>query len=284
MNKRILLITDTILIVVLVLLYAWKSGLLRQVYVAGATELRLMRRGSQPVRIRFDLKDGMNQIYIPAGEFTMGSVNAYLGRQGQAHKVYLDAYWIDQIEVTNAVFAKCVQSGKCEHPASYDNYFDDSKYSDYPVVYINWYAAKAFCEWDNGYLPTEAEWEKAARGTDQRSFPWGNIPPDNSLLNFNGTYQEPRSSYDYLIGISPYGLLNMAGNVREWVSDWFDPNYYSQSPYKNPQGPADGSTKSLRGGAYWDDIKLVQTFYRESHDPASAGQNRGFRCAYDAGH
>jgi len=282
-KTALLLILDIILFDALVLLYTWRSGFLHQAYVACVTELRLVRRGNQPVLIRFDLKNGMNRVYIPAGEFSMGSVNAYRGKQGQVHKVYLDGFWIGQTDVTNSMFALCFQAGKCSRPAHYDNYFYDPKYADYPVVYINWYQAEDFCEWDNGRLPTEAEWEKAARGTDQRPYPWGNLPPDKSLLNFNGLYQEPRSSYDYLTGISPYGLLNMSGNVRQWVSDWFDPNYYSISPYKDPQGPLDGVNKSLRGSSYADDSQQAQTFYRQNHDPASAGADRGFRCAYNAG-
>ena len=279
--KRILLILVSALIVGLIILYAWMPGLLRQVYLAAATELLLVKHGDNLVQIRFDLSDHMNQVYIPAGEFTMGADTKFIGYK--AHKVYLDAYWIDQVDVTNSMYAFCVKAGNCGHPARYNNYFDDPKYADYPVVYITWYAAETFCEWKGGSLPTEAQWEKAARGLDGRLYPWGTSAPDTSLLNYNGDHEDIVSAYDYLIAISPYGLLQMSGNVRQWVADWYQRNYYSISPYKNPQGPDSGVNKSLRGGAYWDNSQEVVSFYRAYHDPTSAGQDRGFRCTFDVG-
>jgi formylglycine-generating enzyme required for sulfatase activity len=197
------------------------------------------------------------------------------------HAVYLDAYWINQFEVTNAMFALCFQAGKCRHTAHYDTYLDDPAYADYPVHFVNWYDAEAFCTWEGGRLPTEAEWEKAARGVNGLRYPWGNTKPDNSLLNFNGYYQAPRPAYEYLTGISPYGILNMGGNVQEWVADWYSRDYYSNSPYKNPTGPTSGELKVLRGGGYWDSATQVQTFYRFKHDPASAGEHRGIRCVQE---
>ena len=274
--KKILLITISVLIVGLVVLYAWVSGLLRQFYLAAATEALLVKHGDHLVRIRFNLNDHMNQIYIPAGEFTMGSGTK--DKEILAHKVYLDAYWMDQTDVTNAMYAICVKAGTCSHPAHYDHYFDDSKYADYPVVYVTWYAAQTFCTWEGGTLPTEAQWEKAARGWDDRPYPWGTSAPDITLLNYNGDHGDIVSAYDYLIALSPYGLLQMSGNVRQWMSDWYQRTYYTVSPYKNPQGPSTGEYKSLRGGAFDDDFQEVETTYRVYHEPTSAGQERGFRC------
>jgi formylglycine-generating enzyme required for sulfatase activity len=279
--KRILLTTAGILIIGLVVLYVWVSGLLRQSYIATATELLLIKHGDHLVQIRFDLKDHMNQVYIPAGEFMMGSGTSYV--ETVAHKVYLDAYWLDQTDVTNSMYALCVKADKCTRPAHYNHYFDDPKYADYPIVYVTWYAAQDFCTWEGGTLPTEAEWEKAARGWDDRPYPWGTDSPSDSLLNYNGSHNDIVSAYDYLQAISPYGLLQMSGNVRQWMSDWYKRNYYSISPYKDPQGPSTGTYKSLRGGAFNDNSQEVGTFYRADHDPTSAGQERGFRCAFDAG-
>ena len=199
-----------------------------------------------------------------------------------SHKVYLDAYWMDQTDVTNAMYAVCVKAGTCTHPAHYDHYFDDSKYADYPVVYITWYAAQDFCTWEGGDLPTEAQWEKAARGWDGRPYPWGTSAADITLLNYNGDRGDIVSAYDYLIALSPYGLLQMSGNVRQWMSDWYQRTYYSISPYKDPQGPESGEYKSLRGGAFDDDFQEVETTYRAYHEPTSAGQERGFRCVQSA--
>lgn len=250
--------------------------------VALLSEVRLVYRGERPVRMKFLRKDGMVQVYIPAGEFLMGSRQDKGAGRLKAHMVYLDAYWIDQTEVTNAMYARCVADGACWPPASVNPYFGKAEYADHPVVYVGWQKAQEYCRWVGGRLPTEAEWEKAARGTDGRRYPWGNKRPTDSLLNFNGTHGQPQSAYAYLTGISPYGLLNMAGNVREWTADWFSETYYEVSSYKNPQGPSSGEVKSLRGGAYWDDAKQVQTFYRLSHDPTSPGENRGFRCVEEA--
>jgi len=269
-----------VVFIALIILYAWMSGLLRQFYLAAAAEVLLVKHGNQLVQIRFDLQDHMNQVYIPAGEFRMGQNTGFIGYT--AHKVYLDAYWIDQTDVTNAMYAICLQAGQCRQPARYDQYFDNPKYADYPVVYVNWYAAQAFCRWRGGNLPTEAQWEKAARGLDGRPYPWGTGAPDISLLNYNGDHQDIVSAYNYLIGLSPYGLLQMSGNVRQWTFDWYQRDYYSISPYKDPMGPDRGQYKSLRGGAFNDNSDEVKTYYRAYHQPTSAGQDRGFRCVMEA--
>ena len=200
--------------------------------------------------------DGMTQVCVPDGELLMGSDKSVDSQAHDdelpQHSVYLDAYWIDQTEVTNAMYEQCVSAGECTPPAknsSYtrDFYYGNSQFDDYPVIYVDWNQAKAYCQWAGRRLPTEAEWEKAARGTDGRIYPWGNTNPDRSLLNYNGNIDDTAEVGDYPAGQSPYGALDMAGNVWEWVADWYGETYYQNSPDRNPQGPQTGEFGVLRG-------------------------------------
>jgi len=212
----------------------------------------------------------------------MGSDEKGAPKNHPVHKVMLNAFWMDQVEVTNAMYALCVEEGKCTLPIIGRNpYYGRSRYKNYPVVYVSWYDANAYCKWAGRRLPTEAEWEKAARGTDGQIYPWGNNLPDQSLANFNMNIGALLDVFRYPLGASPYGVLNMAGNVREWVADWFNRSYYAVSPRENPLGPPSGETKSLRGGAYDDSYSQIRTFNRFDHAPSSPGLIRGFRCASD---
>jgi len=222
-------------------------------------------------------KDGMIQVYVPEGEFTMG-----IGSTGNSpsHLVYLDAFWMDRIEVTNSMYLKCMRAGICSKPASENITYDTWAYRNHPAVYITWFQASEYCQWAGRRLPTEAEWEKAARGTDKRSYPWGFDQPTARLANFEDTMiHEAVPSNRYPLGASPYGVLNMSGNAREWVADWFDPHYYYSSPFTNPKGPDTGNQKSLRSGSYNEDLREIAVYRRYSHEPQSAGLSRGFRCA-----
>jgi formylglycine-generating enzyme required for sulfatase activity len=225
-------------------------------------------------------KDGMTLLYVPAGEFLMGSTNATTLAQNwekPQHPVMLDAYWIDQTDVTNAMYAKCVSAGKCSPPSDTSHY-GNSNYANHPVVYVSWNDALAYCLWAERRLPTEAEWEKAAGSTDGRIYPWGNDAPNNHLLNFNNSVGDTTEVGKYPAGKSIYGAYDMAGNVYQWVNDWFSDTYYQNSPSSNPLGPDTGKERVLRGGS-WSSNGTERSADRGRFYPTSAGPSMGFRCA-----
>jgi formylglycine-generating enzyme required for sulfatase activity/DNA-binding CsgD family transcriptional regulator len=236
-----------------------------------------------------DPKDGMILVYIPEGEFNMGSVD----KESPPHLVYLDAYRIDKTEVTNAQYALCVASGVCTKPANIysstrGSYYDNNQYADYPVIFVSWDQAAAYCSWAGRRLPTEAEWEKAARGLEGFVYPWG--------YTFNGTfanycdvncpnpwkgpdddgYTDTSPVGNYPRGASMYGVLDMAGNVHEWVADWYAP--YASEPQTNPTGPASGQDKIIRGGSWGDDPDHLRSDIRSSINPNNWMDFIGFRC------
>jgi formylglycine-generating enzyme required for sulfatase activity len=233
--------------------------------------------------------DGMILLYVPEGEFLMGAADSdpdATRPEKPQHTVYLDAFWIDQTEVTSAMYAKCVADGKCQTPWC----LAGSKFDQHPAVCVDWFNAKAYCEWAGRRLPTEAEWEKAARGTDGRLYPWGNEPAtcEYAMMNDGSGYACGERSDTAAAhvgsrpkGASPYGALDMAGNVWEWTNDWYDSNYYNISPYSNPTGPASGYGPAQRGG-YWENkSNLVRVTYRVPHsnNPMGGASSIGFRCS-----
>jgi len=228
-------------------------------------------------------KDGMTLLYVPAGEFTMGSDTGDEAEK-PVHQVYLDAFWIDKTEVTNKMYSSCVEAGVCEELPDksshiHSNYYGNAKYDNYPVIHVDWNMAKTYCEWVDRRLPTEAEWEKAARGVDGRIYPWGNGAPSASLLNFNNKAGDTTEVGAYPDGASPYGALDMAGNVWEWVADWFSDTYYASSPKSNPLGPDSGEFRALRSGSWYWGEHYVRTAFRNRVDPTGQDLNIGFRCA-----
>jgi len=230
-------------------------------------------------------KDGMEMVYVPAGSFTMGSNSSEADTDEiPEHEVYLDAFWIDKYEVTNSQYAQCMAAGACAAPIitkSYTrtSYYGNSEYDKYPVIYVSWYEAQAYCQWAGRQLPTEAQWEKAARGTDGRKYPWGNEKPTNKHSNFGSLNKGTTDVGIYNEGQSPYGCFDMIGNVWEWVFDWYQEDYYSSSDNeKNPSGLLLGEKKVLRGGLWGFSEKVLRVTYRDSDTPDTTGNSSGFRC------
>jgi serine/threonine-protein kinase len=229
------------------------------------------------------------EILIPAGSFQMGcdssnSAETCSSNEQPLHTVTLSAYTIDKYEVTNARYKACVDAGGCTAPQSVDSwtrspYYGTSTYADYPVINVTWHQASAFCAWSGKRLPTEAEWEKAARGSsDTRKYPWGNSALDCTKLNYNWCVGDTSRVGSYPSGASPYGVMDMAGNVDEWVQDWYSSDYYSVSPSENPPGPATGTWRVLRGGSWYYYVNFVRSAARDLNIPDIWYVGSGFRC------
>ena len=229
-----------------------------------------------PMPVEITDSEGITMRSVPAGEFTMGTESF-----GENHQVTLDAYFIDQYEVTNTAYKRCVDAGKCLPPiANEKSYYENSEFADYPVTYVDWGMAKTYCEWRGARLPTEAEWEKAARGTDRRTYPWGeDISCDKANYGDELCVGDLSKVGSYEGGKSPYGLYDMTGNALEWVNDWYSETYYKSSPLSNPLGPASGQYRSVRGGSWYYSDTLVTSSYRYWYDPAYNNDEIGFRCS-----
>ncbi len=250
--------------------------------------------------------DGMTMLYVPAGEFLMGaSENEGLEDEKPQHTVYLDAFWIDQTEVTNAMYAAFLNDrGNQIEGGSYwldadseealivqggDQWQPKDDYADHPVLEVTWYGARAYCDWAGRRLPSEAEWEKAARGTDGRKRPWGNSMPTSGAEGCKYEWagridcgaMGPIPVGSLPLGASPYGAMDMGGNVREWVQDLYGENYYAISVLDNPKGPSSGSYRVLRGGGWKHGNGWTRTTKRYSANPITSDNYTGFRCAAD---
>jgi formylglycine-generating enzyme required for sulfatase activity len=233
-------------------------------------------------------------IYIPEGEFEMGSES---GNPDQApvHRVQLDGYWLDRTEVTNEMFAKFLNSagnqteggvtwlrpltpfvGILERNGIWQPFPGREKY---PVVDVSWYGANAYCSWAGRRLPTEAEWEYAAKGHDNRRFPWGNDDLDCDRARYAGCGNTPVEAGSLQLGSNAFGVLDLAGNVSEWMNDRYGADYYQLSPQKNPSGPVNGYYRVIRGG-YWGSTYIaLQSSYRDWAGADQRQSSTGFRCA-----
>ena len=235
---------------------------------------------------------------VPEGEFEMGGEGGHsTADEGPKHKVWLDAFLIGTYEVTNAQYHAFVKATGHRLPENccdprYNIWKGDLLPPDVeklPVINVSWDDATAFCRWGGARLPTEAEWEKASRGTDGRIYPWGNDPPSGNRANYSfdpvSMWEGPASlakRNQYEFGTSPYGALEMAGNVWELVQDWYDENYYKSSPAKNPKGPEKGEGRVIRGGSWRNTADMLHASNRNKHVPTERRVYIGIRCAKDA--
>lgn len=244
----------------------------------------------------------MQMVFIPGGTFTMGDTVEEANAECRSlrndcqndfwdeappHEVTMSEFWIDQTEVTNAMYAKCVKEGACTPPQKYrsstrDSYYGNSTFANYPVVFVDWKQANTYCQWVGKQLPTEAQWEYAARGTDGRTYPWGNDPPSCQLANYsqsNGVdcVGDTWEVGTHPTGMSPFGVYDMAGNAWEWVADWY--GKYSSETATDPTGPSTGEKRVLRSGSWFGNVSRIRTVNRGTDDPLITYFSYGFRCA-----
>ena len=244
----------------------------------------------------------VEMILVPPGEFRMGTAGYKWRSEFPEHTVLLDAYMIDKTEVTIKQYklfldymtatgnhSRCSEDelgffpdGKDHTPEQWDIQLAWMKY-DWPVTNIDWYDAYAFCAWCGKRLPTEAEWEKAARGEDGLLYPWGNRWNESKCNNVKNSGHKKKPVGSFPDGASPYGLLDMAGNVWEWCLDWFQSDYYSVSPGKDPRGPSSGEERVLRGGCFANESEKLRTVMRQSLSPGTRTNSVGFRCVSELG-
>ena len=309
---RVLVALTALALFVLLLLGGWR--LLSKIAAAGATLVTLPAPTASPATAPSPLpsseyrpvpleaalgdtwqrpSDGMVMVYVPAGDFEMGSMDGRPDEQ-PVHTVALDAFWMDRTEVTNAQYAQCVAAGACAPPSddrSYgrSSYYGDADFANYPVVYVDWFQATAYCMWAGGQLPSEAQWEYAARGPEGYVFPWGNAF-DGAHLNYcddscpfdwadragqdGSADTAPVASYP--AGASWCGALDMAGNVWEWVADWY--GKYPSGRQVNPTGPSSGAQRVLRGGGFDYLQAFVRAANRGLDSPSRHYYHTGFRC------
>ena len=228
-------------------------------------------------------------VYVPPDEFTMGADSLIFTDFRPAHNVGLGGFWIQQAEVTNQQYALCVAAGECSAPfveEDVDYWYADPSNANKPVVGVSWYQAQEYCTYIEARLPTEAEWEMTARGTEGRNYPWGDDEPTCDLLNYDDCLDpsEPEDVRSYIDGTSPFEAMDMSGNVFEWVADWYKEDYYPDSPDFNPPGPLESELvtedkeRVLRGGGYATSLDKISPILRFKAKPEEHAADLGFRC------
>ena len=237
-------------------------------------------------------KDGASMVYVPAGVFLMGSSEENDQADGDEypqHEVYLNGFWADRYEVTNDMYRLCVKDEVCHPPLEEGSftrevYFTNPEFGNFPVVWVNWFDANRYCEWAGKQLPTEAQWEKAARGTDARECPWGDDPIDETLANYGVNVGDTTEVGSFSPqGDSPYGCADMAGNVLEWVRDWYSRNYESYlDQVENPTGERFSyiGARVARGGSWIYPARRARSALRVDRVPELQEGNIGFRCVF----
>jgi formylglycine-generating enzyme required for sulfatase activity len=252
-----------------------------------ATQLPTANAGFVP-QVR-TANDSVEQVFVPGGSFLAGDQSGIGFDDEVVHQVYTDSFWIDRFLVTNAQFAKCPEN-ICGQPESFvshkrpNGYYGIPGFDNYPVIELTWSQAEAFCEWRGGRLPAEAEWEKAA-GWDPVSgemqiYPWGNQPPDKTLANYDNVDLDTTEVGFYSSNVSPIGAYDMAGNVWEWIFDWYAD--YDPNQQINPMGPPSGEKKVIRGGSWANTTnpQYLRVANRGTDFPGNATNETGFRCVF----
>ncbi|HEY2981810.1 MAG TPA: SUMF1/EgtB/PvdO family nonheme iron enzyme [Anaerolineales bacterium] len=257
----------------------------------------------QPGSDRVSPADGMPQVYVPEGTFYMGGLDPKAAQNEKpVHQVTMRGFWLDKVEVTNGMYSLCVTAGGCRLPLEFKStsrtiYYSNPDFTEYPVIYVTWYEADTYCHWAGRRLPSEAEWERAARGDDTRIYPWGDLVPDASHANFNSFFGDTTRVGDIPGSASQFGVLDMAGNVAEWTNDFYDADYYGSGVNFNPPGPSARSSsfeRVVRGGTFQDadsDIRVSKRSSVVGSDPTALVDSAqwlgtyspkiGFRCASD---
>ncbi len=235
---------------------------------------------------RLTWMDYSSFVYIPGGDFIIGKDSYNPTDFSPSHQVTLTSFWIQQAEVTNQQYAQCVSDGRCslpiqepEIPYWYENDFN----GNHPVVGVTWFQAREYCTYIHARLPTEAEWEAAARGSEGKIYPWGGDKPNCNYTNFKGCLDpaEPIDILSYSFGASDFDVFDLSGNVFEWVSDWYAKDYYQSSPSQDPIGPLDGRKKVYRGGSYRSSTDEMGAFLRFALEPEKQSSDIGFRCVLE---
>jgi formylglycine-generating enzyme required for sulfatase activity len=223
--------------------------------------------------------DGSILVHVPGGDFIMGDG----GDDDPIHTVGLSSFWIYRTKVTNRMYSICMATGDCAPPQDQEavKALADPAKRDFPVVNVDWEQAETYCKFVEGHLPTEAQWEKTARGPDGNVYPWGDAAPTCDLSNFKDCVGEKSNVFDYPAGKSYYDALDLAGNIYEWVADWYTPQYYGESPGVDPLGPERGTVRSVRSSGFDSEENTLSSARRFYLKPDENRLDLGFRCVVE---